>query len=176
VRTEQLQQEFDLKLRWTVFPLHPETPEQGQTLEQLFAGRIDVPSVLARLKQVADSLNLPFGSRTHTYNSRRAQELGKWAEQQGRGDVFRAGIYRAYFVDGRNIANPTELAVIIAALGLSVTEALKVLDEQTYAGAVDDDWHRAHNRNVSSVPTYRYENRALVGFQDYAALRQLISN
>ena len=175
MRTEQLQQEFDLDLRWTVFPLHPETPEQGQTLDQLFAGRIDVPSVLARLTQVADSLGLPFGARNHTYNSRLAQELGKWAEQQGRGDAFRTAVYQAYFVDGRNIAKPTELAVIVAALGLSAEEALLVLKEQTFASAVDADWQRSRDLGVSSVPTHRYDNRALVGFQDYAAFRQLIS-
>ena len=175
MRTEQLRLEFDLELRWTVFPLHPETPEQGQSLEQLFAGRIDVPSVLARLKQVADSLELPFCTRTHTYNSRRAQELGKWAEQQGRGDAFRAAIYQAYFAEGRNIAKTTELATIVAALELSVTEAQQVLNEQTFASAVDADWQRSRNLRVSSVPTHHYESRTLVGFQEYAAFRRLIS-
>lgn len=174
MRTEQLRQEFDLEIRWTVFPLHPETPEQGQTLEQLFAGRIDVPSMLARLKQVADSLELPFGARTHTYNSRRAQELGKWAEQQGQGDAFRSAVYRAYFVDGRNIAIPMELTAIVAALGLSVEDAQQVLDDQTFASAVDADWQRSRNLGVNSVPTHLYENRTLVGFQEYAAFRRLI--
>jgi predicted DsbA family dithiol-disulfide isomerase len=176
VRTEQLRQEFDLELRWTVFPLHPETPEQGQSLEQLFAGRIDVPSMLNRLKQVADSLELPFCARTHTYNSRRAQELGKWAEQQGQGDAFRAAIYQAYFAEGRNIAKPTELAAIVAELGLSVTEAQQVLNEQMFAGAVDADWQRSRSLGVSSVPTHHFESRALVGFQEYAAFRRLISS
>lgn len=175
MRTEQLRQEFDLELRWTVFPLHPETPEQGQSLEQLFAGRINVSSVLARLKQVAESLDLPFSARTHTYNSRRAQELGKWAELQGRGDAFRAAVYRAYFVDGRNIAKPTELTSIVATLGLSVTEARQVLNEQMFASAVDADWQRSRNLGVSSVPTHHYESRVLVGFQEYAAFRRLIN-
>jgi len=175
VRTEQLRQEFDLELRWTVFPLHPETPEQGQSLEQLFAGRIDVSSVLNHLKQVADSLELPFCARTHTYNSRRAQELGKWAEQQGFGDVFRAAIYHAYFAEGRNIAKTTVLATIVAELGLSVTEAQQVLNDQTFAGAVDADWQRSRSHGVSSVPTHHYESRVLVGFQEYDAFRRLIS-
>jgi predicted DsbA family dithiol-disulfide isomerase len=174
VRAEQLRLEFDLELRWTVFPLHPETPEQGQTLDQLFVGKIDVPSVLIRLKQVANSLDLPFGIRTHTYNSRRAQELGKWAEQQGRGDAYRSSVYQAYFVDGRNIAKPTELVAIVSALGLSVGEALQVLNEETFASAVDADWQRSRKLGVSSVPTHRYENRTLIGFQEPAAFRHLI--
>jgi len=176
VRIEQLQQEFDLELRWTVFPLHPETPEQGQTLEQVFAGRIDLPNVLARLKRVAESLELPFGDRIHTFNSRRAQELGKWAELQGRGDAFRAAVYRAYFVDGHNIARPGELAAIVSSLGLPAEKALQVLAEQSFAGAVDADWQRARSLGVSSVPTHHYENRSLVGFQDFSTFQQLIKN
>lgn len=175
MRTKQLQQEFDLELRWTVFPLHPETPEQGQTLEQLFAGRIDVSRVLAQMQQVADSLNLPFALRSHTYNSRRAQELGKWAEQQGQGEDFRTAVYQAYFADGRNIAKPTELVAIVDSLGLPVAEAQQVLEEQTFARAVDDDWQRARRLDITSVPTHRYENRTLVGFQEYAAFQLLIS-
>jgi len=176
VRIEKLQQEFDFELRWTVFPLHPETPENGQSLEELFAGRVDVPGVLARLKQVAESLALPFGARTKTYNSRRAQELGKWAEQQGRGEAFRAAVYRAYFADGRNIADPTELVSIVSTLGLSAEMALQVLDDQLFASAVDADWQRARALGVNSVPTHHYENRTLVGFQDYSAFRQLITD
>lgn len=176
MRIEQLQQDFDLELRWTVFPLHPETPDQGQSLEQLFAGRIDVPSAMAHLRQVADSLSLPFGDRTRTYNSRRAQELGKWAELQGRGESFRSAVYRAYFVEGRNIAEPKELAAIVTGLGLSAEDALQALDEQRYAAAVDADWQRARSFGVNSVPTHRYKKRSLVGFQDYAAFRRLVSD
>lgn len=175
MRIEQLQQDYDLELRWTVFPLHPETPEQGQSLERLFAGRVDIPSAMAHLKQVAESLQLPFGDRTQTYNSRRAQELGKWAELQGQGNAFRNAVYRAYFVDGRNIAQPEELAAIVSELGLSAEDALQTLDEQRFAAAVDADWQRARSLGVNSVPTHRYQDRNLVGFQDYTAFQRLIN-
>lgn len=71
------------------FPLHPEIPEAGQSLEELFKGRdVDIPAMLARLQQVAGAEGLPFGERTMTYNSRLAQELGKWAEEMDAGDCF----------------------------------------------------------------------------------------
>ena len=38
-------------MKWVAFPLHPETPEEGLTLEALFAGRdIDIPAALDRLR------------------------------------------------------------------------------------------------------------------------------
>ena len=78
--------EYEIGLRWTAFPLHPETPENGQTLEQLFAGQaVDLDQVMIRLKQAAQEAGLPFNDRTMTYNSRLAQELAKWAETEGSG-------------------------------------------------------------------------------------------
>ncbi len=175
MRTEQLQEEFDLKIRWTVFPLHPDTPEDGMTLEELFAGRLDIPAAMSRLKSVAAELNLPFGDRTRTYNSRRAQELGKWAEQQGVGDAFKKAIYQAYFVEGCNIAKPMELGRIVESIGLSAEQAKLILEQQDFAAAVDADWARCRAIGISSVPSHLYQNRSLVGFQDYAAFRQLVS-
>jgi len=42
--------------------------------------------MMVRLKNAADAEGLPWGTRKMTYNSRLAQELGKWAEEKGRGD------------------------------------------------------------------------------------------
>jgi predicted DsbA family dithiol-disulfide isomerase len=177
VRTEQLRREFGLNLRHTVFPLHPETPEQGMELAELFAGRdYDLDAMFARLNNVAAELGLPLGQRTHTYNSRRAQELGKWAEQLGKGDEFRAAVYHAYFAAGRDISSENELVSLAAELGLPETEARRVLQEQSFCAAVEADWQRARGLGVSAVPTVRYQDRLLVGFTPYDALRQLVCN
>lgn len=164
----------ELDLRWTVFPLHPETPAAGRSLEELFGGRLDVPEAMARLKGIALQLGLPFGDRTHTYNSRAAQELGKWAEQQGRGAAFRDSVYRAYFGAGRNIAEPDVLIDLCGSIGLAEEEARTVLARKTFAAAVDSDWRRAVRYGVRSVPTRIYRNRMLVGYRPKSELIELI--
>jgi len=80
-------------------PLHPEIPEEGMTLQELFKGRIDLESVKARLMRVAREEGLPFGPRDMTYSSRLAQELGKWAESEGRGKAYHDAVFRAYFAE-----------------------------------------------------------------------------
>jgi len=175
VRIEQLRREFDLDIRWTVFPLHPETGDEGRELADLFSGRMDIPQAMAELRTLAQDLGLPFGERTHTYNSRLAQELGKWAELQGRGDDFRAAVYHAYFAEGSNIAHQDVLLALCKTLDLPLPEARKVLAERLFASAVDEDWQRAYQLGVRSVPTHLYQKQALVGFQDYAAFKGLVS-
>jgi predicted DsbA family dithiol-disulfide isomerase len=144
-------------------------------LSDLFAGRLDVVAALAQLRWVAAETGLPLGDRTRTFNSRRAQELGKWAEEQGRGDAFRAAVYRAYFADGRNIARTDELKIIAESTGLPGEEAMRVLAEGRFAAAVDADWQRAGTLGVTAVPTHLYGSRTLVGFQSYEALRRLVT-
>ena len=162
-------------MRWTAFPLHPETPPAGQTLEALFAGQpVDIPSMLARLRQVAGELNLPFGDRKMTFNSRLAQELGKWAEDRGRGDAFHHAVFLAYFERGENIARPPVLLRICSAVGLDATAAQAVLDQRSYREAVDRDWQRSRRMGITAVPTFVLNGQRLVGAQPYAALQNML--
>jgi predicted DsbA family dithiol-disulfide isomerase len=166
-----LRSEFEVKIQWIAFPLHPETPPQGRSLEELFSGRyVDIPQMLARLKQTAEHVGLPFGDRKMTYNSRLAQELGKWAEKKGSGDAFHDAVFRAYFADGRNIAEEKTLVDVVQAVGLDANEARKALAERTFKAAVDSDWFRAYESKVTAVPTFLINGQSLVGAQPYNVL------
>jgi predicted DsbA family dithiol-disulfide isomerase len=162
-------------VRWTAFPLHPETPEEGRTLEDLFAGRpVDVPAMLAHLRRTAAQLGLPFGERRMTFNSRRAQELGKWAESAGRGREFHQAVFKAYFAQGLNIARRPVLRQIVESVGLPGDDALAALDAGDYRQAVDRDWQRTRTMGITAVPTFDLDGRQLVGAQTYAALADLV--
>lgn len=175
MRIERLQQEYGVELRWTVFPLHPETLEEGIELSELFAGReLDVKSMQRRLLQLAQTEGVALAERSRTCNSRRAQELGKWAETEGRGDAFRKAVYNAYFVEGRNIALPDELVRIAEIVGLTSDEARATMLNKSFAEAVDADWQRARELGVTAVPTHICGGKRLVGFSPYDDFVRLI--
>jgi len=175
VRTDRLQREYGVELRWSVFPLHPETPEEGMDLSELFAGReADIKDMQARLSKVAAAEGLPLTGRTRTYNSRLAQELGKWAELRGEGDTFRRAIYRAYFVNGSNIALIDELMRIVESVGLPLEEARAVLAGRNFAAAVDAEWQRAGELRITAVPTHLCAGKRLAGFSSYEDFVHLI--
>jgi predicted DsbA family dithiol-disulfide isomerase len=177
VRIEKLRKNFDLEIKWIAFPLHPETSEDGMTLEELFAGRnYDIEKAKLRLKQVADELGLPLGERKKTYNSRLAQELAKWAESNGKGDLFHEAVFRAYFVDGKNIGKVDELVKISDFVGLPKKEARSVLASRTHKEAVDEDWSRSHKLGITGVPTFVVGSQATVGFQPYEVLEQFLKS
>jgi len=175
VRIDRLRNNYRIEIRWTAFPLHPETPEQGQTLEELFAGRsFDVKAAMLRIRQVANEVGLPMAERTKTYNSRLAQELAKWAESKGKGDQYHQAVFQAYYVNGSNIGRVDELASIAESVGLSRKEARSVLEERMYRGSVDADWMRSRELGVTAVPTFVMNRQRIVGAQSYEVLEDFI--
>ena len=175
MRIEKLQQAFDIDVKMVHFPLHPETPQDGMTLESLFAGRnIDLDASYNRMKGLMDAEGLEYGRRTHTYNSRLAQELGKWADTQDGGNALHDALYRAYFVQGRNIGDADTLVAITEEVGLSGEAARAVLEDRTYQAAIDEDWARSNAMGVTGVPTYAAAGCAVVGAQPYEVLVQLM--
>jgi predicted DsbA family dithiol-disulfide isomerase len=157
--------------------LHPEIPEEGQSLEKLFAGRLDIDQVMIRLREAAREAGLPFsGERRMTYNSRLAQELSKWAEAKGVGDLFHKTLFRAYFVDGLNIAKPSVLLELVKTMGLPVEEADSVLRERTYKIAVDSDWRHSRELGIQAVPTLVMAGKALVGAYPYEKMAGFVNS
>jgi predicted DsbA family dithiol-disulfide isomerase len=164
-----------VNITWTAFPLHPETPEEGRTLEDLFAGQnMDIPKMIAHLQKTAAGLGLPFGDRHDTFNSRKAQELGKWAETLGRGDPFHHAAFSTYFADGKNIANLKVLADIAGTAGLPGNEVADIIETGRFSRAVDEDWQRSRDLGIRVVPTFRSNGRKMEGAKSYEALLQFV--
>jgi predicted DsbA family dithiol-disulfide isomerase len=128
----------------------------------------------ACLQQVAAKEDLPFGDRKKTYNSRLAQELGKWAESQGKGDDFHHAAFRAYFADGKNIGKMNTLIELAKSVDLPENSAQKILKTRAYQAAVDQDWSFAYEIGVNAVPTFMLHQQMLIGAQPYEALAQFL--
>jgi predicted DsbA family dithiol-disulfide isomerase len=132
--------------------------------------------MVEQLRFTANELGLPFGPRTKTYNTRLAQELGLWAEDRGQGESYHHEAFRAYFRDGKNLANHGVLLDIIAQLELDSKEAATVLEQRTYRARVDQDWQQSHFRGIRAVPTFIIGQQRLVGAQSYAVLQTMVES
>lgn len=176
MRIERLKKEYEVDIHWRAFPLHPETPEEGTPLEQLFphVSSEDLKMMKERVKKTADELGLPFVDRAKTYNSRLAQELGKWAERNNRGDPFHHAVFSAYFAEGINIAKIPALIKIAASVGLPRKEAEEVLTKRTFKAEVDEDRSRSRKNGITAVPTFVMNNSRMIGAQPYEMLKEFV--
>ena len=175
MRVEKLKQNFDVETVLVHFPLHPDTPLEGRSMAEFYASRnIDPEAAHARMKGLMDAEGLPYGRRTHSYNSRLAQELGKWADTQPGGWAIHDALYKAYFVEARNIGDPDILIEIAGSVGLPAEAARAVLGERRCKDAVDADWAKSHAYGVTGVPTFVAARYGVVGAQPYEVLEQLV--
>ncbi len=174
-RIDRLFKEFDVSITWRAFPLHPDTPEGGRSLDEIYE-RYPYPKadLLEHLRRNAKALNMPYCERSKTFNSRLAQELGLWAESQARGNSFHDQAYKAYFVNHENLARKDVLLTIVERAGLDVGQAEVVLAERTFAEAVDRDWQRADELGIDAVPTFVVGEEKLVGAQEYRSLANFV--
>ncbi len=176
MRIEKLRTEHNVKIEWVHFPLHPETPAEGRSLEDLFRGRnVDRKAMHAQMKARMDAEGLPYGERTMTYNSRLSQELGKWADTQPGGEAFHDAMFRAYFVDARNISEPAVLLEIVAEVGLPVAPPparcwRSARSRRRWTGTGRS---RASTASPACRPSSR-ASRGVVGAQPYEVLEQLV--
>lgn len=173
-----------MHVKYTHFPLHPETPVEGKA-------RAAVAARDGRMKTLMEQERLPYnGERNMSYNSRLSQELAKWAESKGKGYEIHDPLFRAYFVDVKNIGKREVLAAIAGEVGLPKDEAMEALVSRSFKDAVDTDWKRCTELGVTAVPTFvigpssdlragpssdlRAGRYALVGAHPYEELEKLV--
>ena len=165
-----------MQVKWVHFPLHPDTPAAGRSLADLFKGRgYDIETMQAQMRARMAAEGLPYGSRSMTYNSRLAQELGAWADGQPGGEAIHDALFRAYFVDARNIGDPEALVEIATSVGLPAEAAREVIEKRTHKAAIDADWEKSREYGVTGVPTFVIGRNGVVGAQPYEALEQLVA-
>tara|TARA_Y100001934_G_scaffold206291_1_gene243926 strand:+ start:305 stop:859 length:555 start_codon:yes stop_codon:yes gene_type:complete len=176
VRIKSLKDKFPIDVVFRQFPLHPETPDEGQTLEQLFAGRnLDIPKLQSDMVDRMSAEGLEYGERTMTFNSRLAQELAKWVEGIDPELPIHDELFKAYFVNNSNLADHDVLLEIVERLGLDRDTAQTVITDRTMRSLVDEDWNKSRELAITGVPTFVMGEHILVGAQPLEMLERLVS-
>ena len=174
---DRIREEENVTVSWSYFPLHPETPLEGQLLTDLFRGReAAIEGFYKQIKSIADDYGLPYSKRDMTYNSRLAQELGAWADTQDDGENLHKQLYDAYFVENKNISDVEVLLALVKQSGLDVDTAVQVIEQRLFSGAIDEHWQRAQSMGLSGVPTFVCDELFVVGHQQYDVLMRFVNH
>ena len=177
-RVERMEQEWDVDVRWWPFELHPETPPEGRPVDELLRRMGRGERYRQHLREYAAAAGLPLVSTRWLPNSNLALQLAEFARDRGRFAAVHAGIFRAYFAEGRNIGDPEVLEEVAAQAGLDVREWRAARLTGEYALRVAEATRIAREKGFHSTPTMILGNRLLItGAQEYDvyadALRRL---
>jgi predicted DsbA family dithiol-disulfide isomerase len=147
-------------IEWHPFQLNPDMPADGMDrrayLEGKFGGKDGAVRAYAPVVEHAEKagLKINFEAMQRTPNTLNAHRLIHWAGIEGRQTAAVSALFKAYFVEARDIGDAEVLADIADGIEMdaSVVTRLLATDED-----MDDIRKRdAHSREmgISSVPTF----------------------
>ncbi|GAB1363556.1 DsbA family oxidoreductase [Rhodobacter sp.] len=147
-------------VQWHPFQLNPDMPREGvakrEWLEDKFGGADKVDAVHDRLREVARAAGLPLNPDVpkRIPNTLDAHRLIHWAGIEGRQAVVVSALFRAYWVEGRDIGNRGVLADIAAVAGMDRATTARLLDSGADADDIAARDEDARKKGVNSVPTW----------------------
>lgn len=160
----------DIETVWHSFLLTAGT-ESGLPGENIY-------QYLARIKGISYEQSVKMHERVGTmaanaglqYNfdtlvvasSRKAHQLIQLAKEHNLGDAAEEQLFKAYFTDGKNIADAKVLMQIGSSIGLPEDTVAQALSSDAYAAAVSSDIHTAGEIGVQGVPFFVFANKYAV--------------
>lgn len=163
----QFQELFHVSVTWWPFELHPETPPGGRHVDEIIAPSRRTQEYRDHLKAYAREAGIELASNRIVANSHRALEFAEFARDRGRFDDAHEALFRAYFVEARNIGDPEVLAELATELGLDADEWRTEVALGRYAALIDYATAHARQQGATSTPTMIFDDRfVLTGAQD----------
>ncbi|MEJ6394862.1 DsbA family oxidoreductase [Gymnodinialimonas sp. 2305UL16-5] len=147
-------------IEWHPFQLNPDMPPEGMErrsyLETKFGGRENAIRAYAPVAEHAEAagLNLNLEGITRTPNTLNAHRLIHWAGIEGRQTPAKLALFRAYFIEGRDIGDTGVLTDIAADLGMDREMIARLYDGESDAEDIRARDAHARSRGVNSVPTF----------------------
>ncbi|MBN8875730.1 MAG: DsbA family oxidoreductase [Rhodospirillales bacterium] len=147
-------------VHWNPFQLNPDMPEEGRDRAAYRAwkfGSAEKAAALdARITEAAANVGLGFRTdlMTRTPNTIQAHRLIWFAGQNGVQDAAMEAVFRAYFVEGRDIGDPAVLAECGVAAGLDREAVAAFLAGTLAAPEMRAADQAAREAGVSGVPSF----------------------
>ena len=92
-------------------------------------------------------------------NSFDAHRVVQLAKKHNKGDAMEEQLFKAYFTDGKDIANHDVLASLATAIGIESKEVNEVLTTSLFADAVHADINTAAQLRINGVPFFVINNK-----------------
>lgn len=170
-------------IEWHPFQLNPEMPREGMDrrayLEGKFGGKEGAVRAYAPVVEHAEKagLNINFKAMKRTPNTLDAHRLIHWAGIEGRQTAAVSALFKAYFVDARDIGDAEVLADIADSIEMDAAVVTRLLKSDVDAQDIRDRDAHSRKMGVNSVPTFIIANaHAVPGAQPPELWAQVIAD
>ena len=165
----QFPQREPIRVTWKSFQLNPDlvtdptkstvaylAESKGWSLEQ-------ANQITEQVTDMARQVGLSYDfSKAVVANSWDAHRVSQLANQHGLGDAMEERLFKAYFTEGRNIADYATLVELGTDVGLPAEAITAVLNSDQFADTVSRDIYEAQQVGVRGVPFFVLNQRYAV--------------
>jgi predicted DsbA family dithiol-disulfide isomerase len=169
-------------VRWRPYQLDPTIPAGGldraEYMENKFGKSGRLQSVHDNLTRLGAEVGVPFAfdQIKRSPNTLDAHRLIRWSASAGLQEKVVDRLFKAYFVEGRDIGDRAVLIEIAGQCGLDAKLVEKLLAEGADADLVRQEIEQAQAMGVSGVPFFILAGRIGVpGAQEPSVLRRAIA-
>jgi predicted DsbA family dithiol-disulfide isomerase len=164
----------DIEIIWKSFQLNPDMQtEPGKSITDYLAEKKGwslehTRQMHARLTQSAAEMGLHYDfDKAVVANSFDAHRVVQLAKTRGLGDAMEERLFKAYFSEGKNIADHATLLGLGKDAGLPEAEVAEVLKGDAFSAEVRRDVDEARQIGVTGVPFFVLDRKfAVSGAQD----------
>ena len=147
-------------IEWHPFQLNPDMPEGGMDrrayLEGKFGGKEAAVKAYAPVVEHAEKagLKINFEGMKRTPNTLNAHRLIHWAGIEGRQTAAVSALFKAYFVECRDIGDVEVLADIADSIEMDAAVVTRLLGSDSDMQDIHDRDAHSHSMGINSVPTF----------------------
>lgn len=177
---DQFPNKEHVEIEWKSFQLDPSTKSQpGKSTYDYLAERygrdrqwsVEMHNNIAQQAK-ADGLEYNF-DKAVIANSFDAHRLSHLAKKHGVGNALEELIFKAYFTEGKDVADHNTLIDLGISVGLDSTEISAMLNSDLFADAVQKDIAEAQQIGVRGVPFFVMDRKyAVSGAQPLEAFSE----
>lgn len=171
------------EIHWQPFELNPAMAPEGQNLQEHIAEKYGSTKAQSdenrdRLTTLGASLGFEFNfsDNSRIVNTFKSHQLLHWAGLQSHQQehALKLALLRAFFTDKQDVSDEDVLVATTLSVGLDVDEALRVLQQATYASDVRERERLWLERGITGVPAMIFDGQYLVsgaqGVDNYVAV------
>ena len=164
---------------WRAFQLNPDMPSAGMArkdyVESKFGGPERAKEIYARVAGVGNEVGIPFqfDKIERQPNTINAHRLIAYAGVQGKQDAVSEALFRAFFLELRDISDVTSLSDIAASAGLNRETVYAYLSSDQGSAAAQQEDAVARQLGITGVPFFVFGGKyAVSGAQNPDVLVQ----
>ena len=167
-RAMAMRPEVKFDVFWRPYRLDPTVPREGVDRRTYLKAKFgDSPRSSAmgdaiRSEGAGEGIAFAFDKIAKTPNTLDSHRLVRWASGAGLQDEVIERLFKAYFVEGRDVGDPSVLGAVAAEAGMDGALVKKLLAGDADLEPVEREAGMANEMGISGVPTFIFDSKFMI--------------